>query len=170
MTIENQKSKIKNRRRCQGFTLIEILLAIGILALGITAVLSLFMMGARSHRRATDRARSALLADTVVNQIRADLVETLPSRYKEDTDHNITFWDVTDPANPRQIGPQNPAVLADFPEFRYYVTFDKLYADGRDYYKVRVIIVWDTAGLNAATTLDARNSETFETIVRRKNY
>jgi len=158
--------------RSSGFTLIEILLAIGILAIGITAVLSLFMMGARSHRRATDRTRSALLADTLVNQIRADLAETLPTRYKEDAANNISFWDLTDPANPKEIKPenQNPAVLADFPEFRYYVTFAKLYPDGRDYYKVKIIVVWDTAGLNATNILDPRNSETFDTIVRRKNY
>jgi prepilin-type N-terminal cleavage/methylation domain-containing protein len=160
-------------KRSSGFTLIEILLAIGILALGITSVLSMFMMGARSHRRATDRARSALLADTVINQIRTDLAQSLPKCYYEDASHNLSFVDPADtntPPTPIRPENRNPATHADFPEFRYYVAFDKLYDSGRDYYKVRVIIVWDTAGLNAAGTLDPRNSETFETIVRRKNY
>jgi len=156
-------------QRSSGFTLIEILLAIGILAIGITAVLSLFMMGARSHRRATDRTRSALLADTLVNQIRADLAETLPAnRYNEVGNY---IW-LRDRATDKDIKleNQNPASHADFPEFRYYVTFAKLYPDGRDYYKVKIIVVWDTAGLNATNILDPRNSETFDTIVRRKNY
>ena len=152
MTIGNRKSEIGNPR--SGFTLIEILLAIGILAIGITSVLFLFTMGVRSHRRAVDRTRGSLLAATVLSQIRADLAETLPNYYVEDGDHNIE--------------PITNATLADFPEFTYDLTFEKLYpSDPRgDFYKVRVTIRWGNPDVEATE----RNSETYETIVRRKNF
>ena len=152
MITGNRKSRIAHRR--SGFTLIEILLAIGILAIGITAVLFLFTMGARSHRRAVDRTRSSLLAETVINQIRADLAESLPERYEEDADHNIQ--------------PITNANHADFPEFTYSIAFDKLYpGDPRgDFYKVRVTIRWGDPRLEA----NARTAETYETILRRKNF
>jgi len=162
MEIGNRKSEIRNHPAGRaGFTLIEILLAIGILAIGITAVLFLFAMGARSHQRAMDRTRAALLADTVVNQIKADLADKLPDRYTEDKDG--------------KIAPIRGAVHADFPEFRYSVRFDKLYSSTRDFYKIKLVIRWDTStGAPGEPTdeapLDPRSSETYETILRRKNF
>ena len=153
MRIGNRQSAIGNRR-C-AFTLMEILLAIGILAIGITSVLFLFAMGARSHRRAVDRTRSALLAEAVFNQTRADLATGLPDYYEVDT------------GDETQILPITNASHADFPEFTYGVSFEKLYpSDTRgDFYKVRVTIRWGDPSVER----DARNSETYETIVRRKN-
>ena len=150
--IGNGQSAIGSPRAA--FTLMEILLAIGILAIGITSVLFLFTMGVRSHRRAVDRTRGSLLAATVLNQIRADLAETLPDRYVEDSDHNID--------------PITRAAHADFPEFIYDVAFEKLYpSDPRgDFYKIRVVIRWG----NPDVERDERNSETYETILRRKNF
>jgi len=146
--------RIGNRR--SAFTLMEILLAIGILAIGITSVLFLFAMGARSHRRAVDRTRSALLAEAVFNQIRADLATGLPDYYEVDT------------GDETQILPIANASHADFPEFTYDVTFEKLYpSDTRgDFYKVRVAICWGDPDVER----DARNSETYESILRRKNF
>jgi prepilin-type N-terminal cleavage/methylation domain-containing protein len=139
-------------RRQSGFTLMEILLAIGILAVGITSVLFLFTMGARSHRRAVDRTRSALLAETVINQLRADFAEGLPDYYVEDEG---------------DIQAIHTASHADFPEFTYDVVFEKLYpGDTRgDFYKVRVIVRWGDPDVER----DERNSHVYETILRRKN-
>ena len=152
MTIANRKSQIANPR--SAFTLIEILLAIGILAIGITSVMFLFAMGARSHRRAVDRTRAALLADAVVNQIRADLAVSMPERYTVNADKTIeSIVDVTH---------------ADYPEFTYTVIFNKLYPSGDPqgaFYKVRVIIRWGDPSLERTE----RNSEVYETILRRKN-
>jgi len=136
-----------------GFTLIEILLAIGILAVGITSVLFLFTMGARSHNRADDRTKAALLAEAVFNQIKADLAEALPDRYNEDANHEIA--DIVN------------ANHASFPGFTYTVEFAKLYpSDTRgDFYKVRVVIRWGRETVEATD----RNSETYESILRRKN-
>jgi len=152
MSIGTRQSALGNPR--SAFTLIEILLAIGILAVGITAVLFLFTMGARSHRRAVDHTRGALLADTVVNQIKADLAESLPDLYDEDP-------------STHEIAPITNATHADFPEFTYDVTFTKLYpSDPRgDFYKVRVTVRWGSE----AQPADERNSVAYETILRRKN-
>ena len=141
MTARNLRPQAGDRR---GFTLIEILLAIGILAVGITAVLFLFAMGARSHRRAIDRTRSAILAETVINQIKATLADTVPAN----------------------IPPIAGATHADFPEFAYDVTFSQLYPPETAFYKVRVVVRWG----DPAAPRDRRNSETYETILRRKNY
>ena len=155
--IGNRQSAIGSPRAA--FTLMEILLAIGILAIGITSVLFLFAMGVGGEcrtvaGRAGHRTRAALLVEAVVNQIRADLAETLPDRYVEDSDHNID--------------PITRAAHADFPEFIYDVAFEKLYpSDPRgDFYKIRVVIRWG----NPDVERDERNSETYETILRRKNF
>ena len=148
----SQKPKIKNQKPQQAFTLIEILLAIGILALGITAVLFLFTIGARSHKRAVDRTRAALLAQTVLNQIKADLLAPrLPERYNIDED------------DPVPIPPIQNARSAEFPEFYYTVTFDPLLPDAR-FYKVRVQVRWGEESAEA----EERNSETFTTVLQRK--
>ncbi|MFW6162309.1 MAG: type IV pilus modification PilV family protein [Planctomycetota bacterium] len=143
-------------RRQSGFTLMEILLAIGILAVGITSVLFLFTMGVRSHQRARDRTRAALLGETVLNQIRADMAEGLPDRYDLDS------------GDPTKILPITGAAHAGFPAFTYDVAFEKLYpGDSRgDFYKVRVTVRWG----NPEAEATERNSEIYETIVRRKNF
>lgn len=60
-------------RRNGGFTMIEVLLALGILLFGMTAVLGLLTFGAALSRTAHLRTMSASLAEAVV----ADLEETL---------------------------------------------------------------------------------------------
>ena len=144
---------MRRSHRQSAFTLIEILLAIGILAIGITSVMFLFTMGARSHRRAVDRTRAALLADAVINQIKADLALAMPERYAVDAEKNIE--------------PIADATHADYPEFTYTVEFAKLYPTDPHgaFYKVRVIIRWGDPALDRTR----RNSEVYETILRRKN-
>jgi len=134
------------------------LLAIGILAIGCSTVLFLFTMGARSHRRAVDRTRSALLADAVFSQVRADLAAALPARYAEQAD--------------KTIAPIQNQTHADFPEFRYDLTFAPLYQG--DYYVVKVRVWWGewfdvTDGANSARDPNP-DSTVFETLVRRKSF
>jgi len=159
--------RIGNRR--SAFTLMEILLAIGILAIGITSVLFLFAMGARSHRRAVDRTRSALLAEAVFNQTRSALLaEAVFNQIRADLATGLPDYYEVDTGDETQILPIANASHADFPEFTYDVTFEKLYpSDTRgDFYKVRVAICWGDPDVER----DARNSETYESILRRKNF
>jgi len=145
MSTGNRKSAMGpsagGRRGREAFTLIEVLLAIGILALGITAVLFLFSMGARSHRRAIDRTRAALLADTVVNDLRASFP----------------------PDDPPALPPN--ATHLDFPGFTYDVAFAQL-PDSQHYYRVSVLVRWGSVGAPP----DPRNSETYETILQRPTF
>jgi len=62
------------RQACgRGFTLVEVLVAIGILALGMSGVLSMFFFAARSHRRAIDNIEIGLLANELMTQYAAVL-------------------------------------------------------------------------------------------------
>ncbi|HRT96371.1 MAG TPA: hypothetical protein P5532_18255 [Planctomycetota bacterium] len=132
-----------------GFTIIEILLAIGILAISITSVLFLFAMGMRSHKRALDRSRAALLAEAVANQLQAGLKQ---------------YADPKDPRDPT-VAPPSDATHPDFPGFTYTATFAPLYG-GTSYYRVTLLIRWGDPNEPA----EARNSETYETVLQRKSF
>jgi len=155
--IGNRQSAIANRQ--SGFTLIEVLLAIGILAIGCSSVLFLFSMGARSHLRAVSRTRAALLADAVINQVQADLSSTPPARYQLKTDEVTTL---PAPGNGEYL------VHADYPEFVYDLVFSPLY--NGDFYVVRVRVWWGDTKLVSVRGAPDRHSALFETIVRRKSF
>lgn len=59
------------RDRAAGFSLLEILIAMMILAIGAASVLSLFAAAASTHRRALDRTQAALIAERVLAEARA---------------------------------------------------------------------------------------------------
>lgn len=67
----------QRRRRNQGFTLLEIIVALGVLAIGATAAFSLFVAGAASGRRAEHEVNAALIAETVIDDLRDDLTVDL---------------------------------------------------------------------------------------------
>lgn len=52
-------------RRQAGFTLLEILVALGIFVVAVSSIVSLLLVAASSHKRAVDRTRAALLAEAV---------------------------------------------------------------------------------------------------------
>jgi type II secretory pathway pseudopilin PulG len=150
MKMGNGKWEIGNRgEAASGFTILEVLMAIGILAMSITAVLFLFAMGMRSHQRALDRSRAALLAETVTNQFQADLKAYATS---------------TDPHDPT-VAPPAKATHPDFPGFLYTATFAPLYG-GTSYYRLSLLVQWGDPN----SPPEARNSETYETVLQRKSF
>ncbi len=58
-------------RARRGFTLIEVLVALGILALGIGGVMAIFVAASATHRRALDETTAAIIAETVIAEQRA---------------------------------------------------------------------------------------------------
>ncbi|MHC4393902.1 MAG: type IV pilus modification PilV family protein, partial [Planctomycetota bacterium] len=54
----------------RGFSLIEILLALAIMAFGITVALGLLTLATATHKRAVDRTNTALLAEAISSQVR----------------------------------------------------------------------------------------------------
>jgi len=61
------------RRRKHGFTLLEVMIALGILAIGLTAALGLFTAAAASGRRAEQLVNASMLADSEIAEIEARL-------------------------------------------------------------------------------------------------
>lgn len=57
-----------------GFTLTEVLVAMGILAIGSVAALSLFAAAVATQKRAVDRVKSAYLAEEAIALVEARLV------------------------------------------------------------------------------------------------
>ncbi len=53
-------------RRQAGFTLLEVVVALGILTVGVSAAISLFAAGTASHRRAVDRIRAIEVSEMVL--------------------------------------------------------------------------------------------------------
>ncbi len=60
------------RHRTQGFTLIEILLALSILVIGLVGILAIFPIGLNSSRSAVEQSQAAILAQLVVFLVRIE--------------------------------------------------------------------------------------------------
>jgi prepilin-type N-terminal cleavage/methylation domain-containing protein len=69
--------RTRRSSRRQGFTLLEIIVALGVLAIGATAAFSLFVAGAASGRRAEHEVNAALIAEAVIDDLRDDLTVDL---------------------------------------------------------------------------------------------
>lgn len=64
-----------SRRRTgrAGFTLLEIIVALGVLAIGATAAFALLVAAASAGRRAEHQVNSALIADLVIDDLKSDV-------------------------------------------------------------------------------------------------
>lgn len=62
---------IAARRGQYGFTLSEILIALGIFAVAVTGVLALFPLAQRTEREGEEEARSALIAENIMGGLHA---------------------------------------------------------------------------------------------------
>ena len=69
--------KYPNRKRQEGFTLLEVLIALAILIVGIVAIMQLFPSSLLQARIAAEKTITAELANSVVGQIRAASAEAL---------------------------------------------------------------------------------------------
>jgi prepilin-type N-terminal cleavage/methylation domain-containing protein len=66
------------KRRGDGFTLLEVLIAISILVLGVASILPLYAVGSASHRRGMDQAQVAWLAPRIAARLQERLVDLNP--------------------------------------------------------------------------------------------
>src|SRR5690606_11244115 len=71
--LERPGASAMSRSRRAGFTLLEIIVAMGVLAIGATAAFALLVAAASAGRRAEHQVNAALLADTVIDDLKADL-------------------------------------------------------------------------------------------------
>jgi prepilin-type N-terminal cleavage/methylation domain-containing protein len=70
------RSRVAPRPSRGGFTLIEVMIALGIFSLGIGGVLAIFMAAAATHRRALDETTAAIVAEGAVAEVRSEFVRS----------------------------------------------------------------------------------------------
>jgi len=96
--------------RSDGFTLVELLVAVFIFSVGIVGVLALFVSAAHSSRIATEETEAAFAANCIVSELRSEV----------EAGRKIT----------NVINARHP----DFPKFRYSVEVVALDSSGREFY------------------------------------
>ena len=134
-----------------GFTLLEVMLAMGILVVGMTMVLSLFTFGAAMSRTAELRAAASVAVESVVADLEATLFPL---------DEDGTVGDPT-PVVDRPV-PGSPGVV--------YSAQPTQNPDDPDQYRVDVSLTWTTSGVQRAhefTTLLSREVPFGERLRRR---
>ena len=62
----------------QGFTLLEVLIAIMVFVLAVSSILPLFAVGTAAHRRGIDQTEASLLAARISAEIQQDLYDLNP--------------------------------------------------------------------------------------------
>ncbi|OHB70715.1 MAG: hypothetical protein A2W23_05750 [Planctomycetes bacterium RBG_16_43_13] len=66
-----------------GFTLLEILVAIGVLMIGIIGILPLFFVGATSHKVGVDHTQAALISRSIATEIASNFYTDKPQDIKD---------------------------------------------------------------------------------------
>jgi prepilin-type N-terminal cleavage/methylation domain-containing protein len=131
-------------RNKAGFTLPEVMIALGILTFGMLAILSLVTVGVTSHRQAIRAADASLIATTEISELR----HRLDGRGQAAETVDMKEWR------------RHPL----YPDYYYKVTAVELDKDGREVY-VRVAIRPNKP--NPRDPLDPE-SEVFESIILRR--
>jgi len=63
--------RVSRNRACGGFSLMEVVIAVGVLAVAIPVIMAMMVSGLRSSRVATDETQAALIARSVMQEIRS---------------------------------------------------------------------------------------------------
>ena len=108
---------MKNR---DGFSLLEILVAIIIFTIGLTSLLPLFTAGATSQKRSVDQTMISITAEQAVAEIQANLTTTTPRDIKD-------------------------AKITDYPNYSYDATFQPLNKEATAF-TVDITIKWPEKG------------------------
>ena len=147
------------RAGAPGFTLIEVLVALAIMAVGTTAAIGLFTAATALHKRAIDQATSAFLAQSALDEVRghvtlswsAKALERVPAAQAQGAGGAPVLYyrkAVVDPA---------------YPGYAYDVLLTPLddpEPDEADTFHVEVRVKWKTAG-------PGRSSEFHSVVTRR---
>lgn len=103
------RRRLRPRRNARGMTLLEVLIAGGILVFGMVGVLALFNAAARTHKRAVDETHAVQLGASVMSDLRALFEKGVL---------------------PNGTPPGVPQENADFPGYKYAVQIIDLQAKG----------------------------------------
>ena len=128
----------RGRHGSAGFTLTEVMVAIGILVVGMLGIIALISVGVTSHRRAIRATDATFIATSEIAELRQQLDKA-----------DRSAKDVT------MVGYQRHEL---YPRYWYRVEAVELDKDGREVF-VRVTVRWSK---------DGASGEVFETIVLRR--
>jgi prepilin-type N-terminal cleavage/methylation domain-containing protein len=91
-----------------GFSLLEVLIAIVILVLAVSAIIPLFAVGSASHKRGMDQAQVAWLAPRIAARLQERLFDSNPKDVKgyvrEMEDGSLLVDDLTSKLDPKETG------------------------------------------------------------------
>lgn len=124
------------RPRNHGFTLVEVLIALAVMALSVTSVLALFAAATATHKRAIDRTNATLLADSVLTEIRSAFTGSFGNADTKSSSGGVYTW-------------KDQATHAAFADMRYDVYLTPLDAtdlDTANTVHVEVVVGWLRAG------------------------
>lgn len=121
-----------------GFTLLEVVISLAILVVAIAAILPLFAVGSRSHKRGIDQTMVSLIAPHIVAKLQERLVDPNPA--------DVTGAEFTEQGR----------------TYRYDATFEPVDAAdaARSAFFVTVTVRW--------SELRDERTETFKTILLRR--
>jgi len=117
-----------NRRRARGMTLVELLIAFGILMTGLVCIFAMILAGTSSHRRAIKETEATMVASSVIADMRGDLAKGLIPQ-----SDGSTYIDV----------PDKPGYSCN----RVIFSVDQRKGDDREFF-VRVRVRWSEKGEN----------------------
>jgi prepilin-type N-terminal cleavage/methylation domain-containing protein len=146
-------------RRRAGFTLVEVLVALGIMAIGITAVIGVFTMATTTHKRAIDATSAALIAQSAVAELRGALTVRFDAAALPVAGGGGAAPDAPAPVLAWRRGAHDPS----FPGYSYDVLLTPLDAkkpSDADVFHVEVRVKWLATG--------QQRGETFHTVATRR--
>ena len=94
--LTNRPPSIKSPSQPNGFTLLEVILAITILAIALSAMSKITLLAARNAHEAADSTEATLVARSVMAELQAGIRELAPSGPIEITGENaFAGWAIT---------------------------------------------------------------------------
>ena len=76
-----------------GFTLVEVVVAIGIVATAVLPLIALMALGVKANRESGERSRAALIAESIFAELRQSSVDSGPIvRVKPDGPADEQYW------------------------------------------------------------------------------
>jgi prepilin-type N-terminal cleavage/methylation domain-containing protein len=120
---------MQDRSDAAGFSLLEVLVALGIVTVGITAVLALFAAGVDVHKQAVDQSNAALAAQRLASEIEAKYTLAHIDAWKK-AQAKKGKRRVRDSDYLKDVDDRKPVEIPGFPGYRYSVKYTPLDPEG----------------------------------------
>lgn len=150
------------RTASQGFSLLEVIVALGIVTVGVTSVLALFASGVDVHKRSIDQSNASLAALSIASELEARYTMTRIDAWKKKVQKkNKKISDSDFLADIPAKGEEYPPVPG-FSDYVYGVEFYPLDPDANAVL-ARINILWRGGGGRPVT-------EEFRTVLLKRPY